>query len=67
MSFNKNYKRGELVRTWLNPPGAGKFDNTKIIALIIHVREGESVVDVLCCDGLYFAFRRDVRKFWCCQ
>lgn len=62
MSSNKNYKPGDLVTAWLNPPGAGRFDNTKIIALIVHDREGKSVVDVLCCNGAIRMWREDLRR-----
>jgi hypothetical protein len=39
----------------------------KHTAIVLNCYTYADRIDVLCCDGLYFAFRQDVRKFWCCQ
>ena len=57
-------ERVELGRLLAIPPmiWAGDVE----MGIVVHIHD-YFWVDVLCCDGLYFAFRRDVRKFWCCQ
>jgi len=47
MNFIKNYKRGDLVTMWRSRHVAGKFDNTKVIALIVHDRGDEYITDIL--------------------
>lgn len=60
-SENERVELGRLLAI-----GPTILETTTLVAIVVHIHD-YFWVDVLCCDGLYFAFRRDVRKFWCCQ
>lgn len=61
MSSIKNYKRGDLVTMWRSRHVAGKFDNTKVIALIVHYRGDEYITDILHEGGVTSVWRVNLK------
>lgn len=49
------------MTAWIDD-GTGKFNNIKVIALVISDGGQGSIVDVLCCNGVILTWRANLRS-----